>query len=57
VELPYVDEYGGCKSWIGLQKTVSGEGARPALSEEGFNKLIAPALGVLKSLDPAPVGA
>jgi hypothetical protein len=57
VELPYVDEYGGCKSWIGLQKTVSGEGARPALSEEGFNKLIAAALGVLKSLDPAPVGA
>jgi hypothetical protein len=57
IELPYSDEYGGCKSWIGLQKTVSGEGARPVLSEEDFNKLIAPALGVLKSLDPAPVGA
>ena len=57
VELPYVDEYGGCKSWIGLQQTVPVEGARPALSEEDFRKLIAPTLGVLQPLDPAPVGA
>ena len=57
VELPYVDEYGGCKSWIELQQTVPVEGARPALSEEDFHKLIAPTLGVLQPLDPAPVGA
>jgi len=57
VELPYVDEYGGCKSWIGLQQTVSVEEARPALSEGDFQSLVAPALGVLKRLDPAPVGA
>jgi hypothetical protein len=56
-ELPYVDEYGGCKSWIGLQETVSVEGARPALSEEDFEALVAPVLGVLRRLDPAPVGA
>ena len=56
VELPYVDEYGGCKSWIGLQETVSVEEARPALSQEEFDRLVAPALGVLQSLDPAPVG-
>ena len=57
IELPYVDEYGGCKSWIELQETVSVEGVRPALSEEDFDKLLAPALGVLRRLDPAPVGA
>ena len=56
VELPYVDEYGGCKSWIELRQTVPVEGARPALSEEDFQGLIAPTLGVLRGLDPAPVG-
>ena len=56
VELPYVDEYGGCKSWIGLQQTVPVDGARPALSEEDFHTLIAPTLGILQTLDPAPVG-
>ena len=57
VELPYVDEYGGCKSWIELQETVSVEGARPALSDEDFGELVAPALGVLRVLEPAPVGS
>jgi hypothetical protein len=57
VELPYVEEYGGCKSWIELQETASVEGARPALAEQDFEKSVAPALGVLRRLDPAPVGA
>jgi hypothetical protein len=57
VELHHVDEYGGCKSWIELQEDVPAEGARPALSEEDFDRLVAPALGVLRRLDPAPVGA
>ena len=56
-ELPYVDEYGGCKSWLELQETVSVEGARPALSDQDFERLVAPALGVLDHLAPAPVGA
>jgi hypothetical protein len=54
VELPYRDEYGGCKSWIGLQEPVSVEGARAALSDEDFDMLVAPALGVLGNF--APVG-
>jgi hypothetical protein len=57
VELPYRDEYGGCKSWIGLQESVSVEGARPALSDTDFDKLVAPALGLLRDLEPAPVGS
>ena len=56
VELPYRNEYGGCKSWIELQERVSVEGARAALSDENFDKLVAPALGVLGRLEPAPVG-
>jgi hypothetical protein len=57
VTLPYVDEYGGCKSWIELRDTVTVEGAIPALSEEDFHEHIAPAQRVLQLLDPAPVGA
>jgi hypothetical protein len=56
VELPYRNEYGGCKSWIELQEPVPVDAARPALSEEEFKRLVEPALGVLGSLEPAPVG-
>jgi hypothetical protein len=57
IELPYMDEYGGCKSWIELAEGVSMEGARAALSDEGFDRLVDPALRVLGSLEPAPVGS
>jgi len=57
VEFPYRDEYGGCKSWIWLQEPVSIEGARAALSDEEFERLLVPALEVLGSLEPAPVGS
>jgi hypothetical protein len=57
VELPYRDEYRGCKSWIELKKPVSVEGARAALSDDEFDRLVAPALEVLGSLEPAPVGS
>ena len=56
VELPYRDEYGACRSWIELQESVSVEGARAALCDEDFDRLVAPALGVLGSLEPAAVG-
>ncbi len=57
VELPYGEEYGGCKSWIELGEAVSVEGARPALSAERFEALVSPAVGVLRGLEPAPVGS
>jgi hypothetical protein len=57
VELPYSEVYGGCKSWIELEEPVSTEGAHPALSEEGFERLVSPALAVLRELEPAPVGS
>ncbi len=57
VELPYRESYGGCKSWIELAELVPVGGARPALSDEGFEELISPALGVLRKLEPAPTGS
>ena len=57
VELAYRNEYGGCKSWVELMDPVSAGGARPVLSDVEFEKLAAPALGVLRGLSPAPVGA
>lgn len=57
VELPYSEAYGGCKSWISLDEPVSVEGARPALPDAAFEDLVAPALDVLRRLEPAPVGS
>ena len=57
VELPYGEEYGGCKSWIELGESVPVEGARPALSDEEFERLVGPAREALEGLEPAPVGS
>jgi hypothetical protein len=56
VELPYSETYGGCKSWIELEEPVSVAGARPALDDESFERLVSPALGALRGLERAPVG-
>jgi hypothetical protein len=57
VELPYSEAYVGCKSWIELEQRVSTARARPALEDESFESLVAPALAALGELDPAPVGS
>ena len=57
VELPYSEAYAGCKSWIELENPVFTAGARPALSDDGFERLVSPALAVLRELEPAPVGS
>lgn len=57
VELPYREGYGGCKSWIELDESVSIEGARPAVDDKEFTRLVAPAMEVLEQLEPAPVGS
>ncbi len=56
VELEYRAEYGGCKSWIELERSVPTAGSRPALDDRAFEELVRPALGVLEGLAPAPVG-
>ena len=57
VELPYSEAYEGCKSWIELEEAVFTAGARPALEEEAFGRLLSPALEALRGLEPAPVGS
>ncbi len=57
VELPYHPEYGGCKSWIELEKNTSTTGSRPALDDSAFEELVTPALMALEGLRPAPVGS
>lgn len=56
VRFEYRAEYGGCKSWIELERPVPTAGARPALGDAAFEELVSPALGVLENLAPAPVG-
>ena len=55
-QFEYRAEYGGCKSWIELEKPVPTSGSRPALGDVTFEELVRPALGVLDNLAPAPVG-
>ena len=55
-ELPYSESYAGCKSWIELERRVSTAGARPALEDEPFERLVAPALAAVRELEPAPMG-
>ena len=57
VELPYRESYGGCKSWIELEEPVSIDDARPALSDDEFERLVSPVLEVLRGLRPATVGS
>ncbi len=57
VELSYRAEYGGCKSWIELEKAIPTAGSRPALGAAAFEELARPALGALEDLRPAPVGS
>ena len=36
-ELPMLEAYGGCKSWVDLDAIISTEGAQPVLTESEFN--------------------
>jgi hypothetical protein len=56
IELPYRTEYGGCKSFIELERSVPTAGSRPALDDPAFEGLVRPTLRVLEGLMPAPVG-
>lgn len=38
IELPMLPSYGGCKSWIELEKPISAEAAQPVLSDAVFDK-------------------
>ncbi len=46
-EIPDLEEYGGCKSWIDLEMELSTEGALPVLSDEEFKRVSYEIRGVL----------
>lgn len=52
VELPMADRYAGCKSWIDLDTTISGEGAQPVLTDHEFDAKLKQ---FEQALDPAKV--
>src|SRR5262249_8100865 len=39
IELPLVDEYKGCRSWVELTQPLPTEGARPVLSDAAFDDI------------------
>jgi hypothetical protein len=45
--IEYHPRYGGCKSWIDLNESVSLEAAKPALSENVYAELIAQICGII----------
>src|ERR687893_1571798 len=57
VELPYSEAYGGCDSLGEPVEPPSPAGSRPALDDEGFERLVSPAPEALRRLQPAPLGS
>lgn len=49
VELPMLEEYGGCKSWIEVAQDISEAGAEPVLSDEAFQSKLAAFTGALNA--------
>jgi hypothetical protein len=41
VELPIVPDYGGCKSWITLERDIATDGAAPVLDDAAFERKLA----------------
>ncbi|HWF19157.1 MAG TPA: DUF1802 family protein [Verrucomicrobiae bacterium] len=41
IELPMSSSYGGCKSWIELEREIAAEGSRPVLDEQVFQEKLA----------------
>jgi hypothetical protein len=48
VELPMLEDYRGCKSWIELAQNISPDGAIPVLSDTGFAQKLAVFRNALK---------
>jgi len=56
VELPMIEDYRGCKSWIELAQGVPPDGAIPVLSDTGFAQQLAQFSDALNMTRVSPVG-
>ena len=45
--IPYLPEYGGCKSWIDLDQQVSLQGSQPVLSDTVYGQLVETIRGII----------
>jgi hypothetical protein len=55
IELPMLESYGGCKSWIELERDIVTNGARPVLSVEEFEAKLNRLRTALTKQKTAPV--
>ncbi|WP_157374206.1 DUF1802 family protein [Nostoc sp. PCC 7107] len=39
-EIPYLSQYGGCKSWIDLAQPINIEGVKPVLSDSHYSEIV-----------------
>jgi hypothetical protein len=46
-EIPYLSQYGGCKSWIDLNEQISLTGAEPVLSDAAYTQLVETIRGII----------
>ncbi|MBW4689028.1 MAG: DUF1802 family protein [Komarekiella atlantica HA4396-MV6] len=46
-EIPYRSEYGGCKSWIDLERSIQIENAKPVLSDFAYTQLVETIRGIV----------
>ncbi|MBH8561584.1 DUF1802 family protein [Nostoc sp. CENA67] len=46
-EIPYRQEYGGCKSWIDLAQPIGLQGAKPVLSDSVYTQLVEEIRGIV----------
>ncbi|MEC4816854.1 MAG: DUF1802 family protein [Scytonema sp. PMC 1069.18] len=53
-EIPYLPEYGGCKSWIDLEESIALSGAEPVLTDTEYDKLVAEISSVVSNRSYTP---
>lgn len=53
VELPMLESYGGCKSWVEVEREIAADNAKPVLSDEDFEARLK---AFSEAMDSAPSG-
>lgn len=46
-EIPYLSQYGGCKSWIDLDQPIQVQNATPVLSDSSYTQLVETIRGII----------
>ena len=46
-EIPYLSQYGGCKSWIDLEESIRVENSKPVLADASYTELVETIRGII----------